>query len=61
LEPCDRQLLVVLEKQYGPKSPQLASTLASESQALRSLGRAKEAADVDNRLASIRSATMNSH
>jgi tetratricopeptide (TPR) repeat protein len=59
LEPCDRQLLVVLEKQFGPNSPQLVSTLTSEAQALRNLGRAKEAADVEDRLASIRSSTMN--
>jgi tetratricopeptide (TPR) repeat protein len=59
LEPCDRQLLVVLEKQFGPNSPQLVSTLASEAQALRNLRRPKEAADVEDRLASIRSSTMN--
>jgi tetratricopeptide (TPR) repeat protein len=59
LEPCNRQTLAILEKQYGPNSPQLASTLTSEARALRGLGRAKEAEDVENRLASIRSSTMN--
>lgn len=39
-------------------SPQLASTLANEGKTLRSLGRVKEAADVGDRLASIRSLTM---
>jgi hypothetical protein len=58
LEPYDRQLLAVLEKQFGPNSPQLATTLTSEAHALRSLGRSQEAADVENRLASIRSATI---
>jgi tetratricopeptide (TPR) repeat protein len=58
LELYDRQLLTVLEKQFGPSSPQLATTLTSEAHALHSLGREKEAADVENRLASIRSATM---
>jgi hypothetical protein len=58
LELYDRQLLAVLEKQFGPNSPQLATTLTSEAHALHSLRREKEAADVENRLASIRSATM---
>jgi len=60
VEAYDRQLLAVAEKQFGPNSPQLAPVLSSEAHALRSLGRAKEAADVENRLASIRSATMTS-
>jgi tetratricopeptide (TPR) repeat protein len=59
LEPYIRQLLAVAEKQFGPNSPQLAPVLTSEAHTLRSLGRAEEAADVENRLASIRSATMN--
>ena len=58
LELYDRLLPTVLEKQFGPNSPQLATTLTSEAHALHSLGREKEAADVENRLASIRSATM---
>jgi tetratricopeptide (TPR) repeat protein len=52
-EPCDRHLLAVLEKQHGANSPVLASTLTSEAQALRSLGRAEEAAKVEERLKSI--------
>jgi hypothetical protein len=58
LEPCDRQLLAVLEKQYGANSPEVVSTLTSEAQVLRTLGRPKEAESVEDRLASIRSATM---
>jgi hypothetical protein len=58
LETCDRHLLTILEKQYGPDSPVLTSTLKSEAQALRSLGRADEATQVDKRMASIRAATM---
>jgi tetratricopeptide (TPR) repeat protein len=60
LEPYTRQLLAVAEKQFGPDSPQLAPVLSSEARTLRTLGRAKEAADVESRLASIRSATMSS-
>jgi tetratricopeptide (TPR) repeat protein len=58
LEPYTRQLIAVAEKQFGPNSPQLAPVLSSEARTLRTLGRAKEAADMENRLASIRSATM---
>jgi hypothetical protein len=53
-----RQLITVLEKQFGPNSPQLAPALTIEARALRNLGRANEATDVENRLATIRSATM---
>ena len=60
LEPYTRLLLAVAEKQFGPNSPQLAPVLRSEARTLRTLGRAKEAADVESRLASIRSATMSS-
>lgn len=37
------------------------STLANEAKTLRSLGRVKEAADVEDGLASIRSLTMQTH
>ena len=59
-EPCYRQLLIIGEKQFGANSPMLSPLLASESQALRALGRPTEADDVDQRLASIRAATMTS-
>ncbi len=54
LEPCERQLITV-------NSPQLAGTLDKEAQTLRTLGRTKEAAEVDERLASIRSLKMQTH
>ena len=58
---CDQQLLVVLEKQYGAKSPVLVGTLASEAKALRKLGRSQDADKIDERVASIRAATMASN
>jgi hypothetical protein len=45
--------------QHGANSPLLASTLASEAQALRGLGRAEEAAKVEERLKSIQVSTSN--
>jgi hypothetical protein len=58
LEPYNSQLIAVLEKQFGPNSPQLAGTLDKEAQTLRTLGRTQEATKVEDRLASIRSSTM---
>ena len=58
---CDQQLLTVLEKQYGVKSPVLVGTLGSEAKALRKLGRSQEADKIDERVASIRAATMASN
>ena len=58
---CDQQLIVVLEKQYGAKSPVLAGTLANQAKALRKIGRAQEADKIDERVASIRAATMASN
>jgi hypothetical protein len=43
----------------GANSPVLASTLTSEAQAPRSLGRAEEAAKVEQRLKSIQTSTSN--
>jgi tetratricopeptide (TPR) repeat protein len=60
LEPYARQLIAVGEKQFGPNSPQLAPVLSSEARTLRTLGRTKEATEMENRLAAIRSATMSS-
>ncbi len=56
---CNRQLLAVLEKQFGESSPQLVNTLASQAKALRKLGQAAEADKIDQRLAQIRAATIN--
>jgi tetratricopeptide (TPR) repeat protein len=58
--PCDQQLLTILEKQYGPTSPVLVTTLTGESGALRKLGRTDEANKLDLRVSQIRSATMTS-
>jgi hypothetical protein len=60
LEPYTRRRLSVAGKQFGPNSPQLAPVLTCEARTLRTLGRAKEAADVESRLTFIRSATMSS-
>jgi hypothetical protein len=53
LEPCNSRLLAVTEKQYGADSTVLLSTLASEAQALRRLGRAEEAVKVEKHLQAI--------
>jgi len=45
--------------QHGANSPVLASTLTSEAKALRSLGRAEDAAKVEERLKSIQASTNN--
>jgi len=58
-EPCDRQLLSLLEKVWGENSLQLLSTLKSEAQALRSLGRIPEAAAVEQRIKTIQATAMN--
>ena len=55
---CNRQLLAVLEKQFGESSPQLVTTLASQTKALRKLGQTAEADRIDQRLAQIRATTM---
>jgi hypothetical protein len=51
-------LLAVLEKQFGESSPQLVNTLASQSKGLRKLGQTAEADKIDQRLAQIRTTTM---
>ncbi len=55
-EPYERQLLAVIEKQFGATSPQLVAGLNQEAKAFRRMGRAKEAAEVETRVAAIRSA-----
>jgi Tetratricopeptide repeat len=55
---CNRQLLAVLEKQFGESSPQLVTTLASQSKALRKLGQTAEADKIDQRLEQICATTM---
>jgi tetratricopeptide (TPR) repeat protein len=58
LDSCDRQYLGVIQKQYGASSPVLVPLLTSDAKALRSLGKETEAAQIDDRVASIRAATM---
>ena len=58
LEPYNRQYLTVLEKQYGANSPVIVPLLTSQAKVLRTLGRNDDATQYDNRVASIRSATM---
>jgi hypothetical protein len=55
-EPRYRQLLAAMEKQFGPDSPVLISLLADESKTLHELGRTEEAAKVDKRLQTLRTA-----
>jgi tetratricopeptide (TPR) repeat protein len=55
--PCFERHVVVLAKQFGPESPVLIKALAGEAKALRALNRTDEAAKVEQRLQSIRTAT----
>ena len=61
LEPCDRQLVAALDKQQtGSDTRFLESTLAREAKTLRTLARPEEAAQVEQRLKSLRpSAAIN--
>ena len=49
-EPCDRQLLKLMEQLYGSNNAALAPILASEAKALRRLGRGAEAEEVERRM-----------
>jgi tetratricopeptide (TPR) repeat protein len=51
-----RQMLALLEKQYGKDSPVLLSTLSGEAKDLRQLGRTEDAANLERRIKSIRDA-----
>src|SRR5260370_2692912 len=53
LEPCDRRLIAAIEKQYGPDTAFLEQTLTREAKTLRTLGRAEEAAQVEQRVKSL--------
>jgi tetratricopeptide (TPR) repeat protein len=59
LEPCNCQLLEVLEKQYGENSLQTVPVLKNQAQALRTLGRNEEATKVEQRIKTIQASTMN--
>ncbi len=53
LESCDRRLIAAMEKQYGSDSPYLEDSLRRQAKTLRTLGRAEEAAQVEQRLKSL--------
>lgn len=52
--PCWDRAIGILETQYGHDSPQLSDSLSNEAQALRELGRTKEAESMEQRLTKIR-------
>ena len=54
LEACDRRLIAALEKEKGPDTRYLEERLAREAKSLRSLGRAEEANQVEQRLKSLK-------
>ena len=58
--PCEQQLEGVVAKRFGDNSPAIVSVLQFESKDLRALSKPGEADQVDQRIASIRSATMKS-
>jgi len=51
-------LLTILEKEYGNESQVLLSSLSSQANALRSLGRTDEVAKIDQRIKSIQAAAQ---
>ena len=56
-QPCWHRATGIMEKQFGVNSPNLATSLANESGALRKLGRKDEADKLDERLAKIHRTT----
>lgn len=54
--PCHARLVSLAERQFGPSSYYLVRDLSAEAQALRQLGRATEAAAVEQRVQTIQSA-----
>jgi tetratricopeptide (TPR) repeat protein len=52
-EPCNRELVTLMEPVYGANNAALAPALAGESKALRELGRSVEADDLDRRRQSL--------
>ena len=55
---CDRQLVAVVEKEFGANDPRMVGVLVGEAKALRGAGKNAEADEVENRVARIRAATM---
>jgi tetratricopeptide (TPR) repeat protein len=56
-DPRYRQTIALLEKEFGPDSPVLLSTLSEEAETLRKLGRTDEAEKFERRAQVIREAT----
>jgi hypothetical protein len=56
---CHARMVTMGEKEVGPNSPYLVRDLTAEAQALRKLGRAAEAAKIEQRTQSIQSAQAN--
>ena len=57
--PCHARLVSIEEKQFGADSPYLVRDLTAEAEALRKLGRADEANEIQKRLQSLQSAQAN--
>jgi tetratricopeptide (TPR) repeat protein len=61
LEPCDRQLIVAIDKQQlGPDTSFLEQTLTREAKTLRTLGRPEDAAKIEQRLKALQPSAANS-
>ena len=56
---CYRNLVIVIEKQYGADSPFLSQSLNSEAKALRAIGNNQEADEVETRANNLGSAAAN--
>jgi tetratricopeptide (TPR) repeat protein len=52
-ESCDRKVLPLMEKYYGPANPALSPVLESQAKALRKLGHEADAQTVEKRLHSL--------
>lgn len=52
--PCDQEIVSIVEKQFGPDSPNLIHALEFESRALRHLGKTEDADRADTRLSDLR-------
>jgi hypothetical protein len=60
LEPCDRQLIVALDKQTIGANPQfLEATLTREAKTLRTLKRPQEAEKIEQRLKALQPSAAN--
>ena len=57
-QPCWRRATGLMEKQVGENSPDLATSLSNEANALRRLGRKDEADQLEQRLAKIHRTTQ---